>query len=113
MSGSFSTWLFAALAVILGSLGQVFLKMGAGHDLLRSLADRHTLLGVLLYGGSFLCWLKVLAAWPLSRAYPVLALNFGLVALLSALVLGEDLGAARVLGTVLCAVGVVLVSLGS
>lgn len=102
-------------------MGQVFLKLGAGSEfralsdrtLLHILLDRHTLAGVFLYGFSFLCWLKVLAAWPLSKAYPVLALNFGLVALLAACVLKEPLTPARVVGTLLCAAGVALLGAGS
>jgi len=105
-------WLFALGAVLLGSAGQVLLKLGTGGGIFRSLADPRTLAGVFLYGISFLCWLEVLAAWPLSRAYPVLALNFGLVAFFAAVFLREPLTPVQVVGTLLCAAGIALIGAG-
>lgn len=99
-------WLAAVLSVVLGSTGQLYLKLGGGR-----LLDLHTLLGLIFYGAAFLLWLKVLAAWPLSRAYPLLALNFILVAALSALFLHEKFSVGSILGTAFCALGVFFIGL--
>ncbi|WP_148275974.1 EamA family transporter [Thermacetogenium phaeum] len=88
------------------------LKLGVNGGIVKSLSNPWTLIGVSLYGLSFLCWLEVLAAWPLSRAYPVLALNFGLVAFFAAVFLKEPLTPMQVAGTLLCAAGVALIGAG-
>jgi len=103
---SLQTWLYAAAAALFGSAGQVLLKLGCGESLMNSLLDWRTGTGVLLYGASFVLWLRVLASWPLSRAYPVLSLNFVLVAVLSAVVLKEPLSVRSMAGTALCVLGV-------
>lgn len=77
-----------------------------------ALLDPRALAGFGLYGLSSLCWLGVLSSWPLSRAYPVLALNFVLVALLSRFALGEELSSLRLAAAVLCCLGVALLGVG-
>lgn len=99
-------WLSAFLSVLLGSTGQLYLKLGSGR-----LFNPYTLIGVVFYGVAFLQWLKVLAIWPLSRAYPLLALNFVLVAVLSAFFLHEKFSSGSVLGTALCALGVLCIGI--
>jgi multidrug transporter EmrE-like cation transporter len=100
------TWLFAGLSVVLGSVGQVYLKLGSG-----KIFELHTIIGVIFYGVAFLLWLQVLAAWPLSKAYPLLAVNFILVAVFSSIFLHEQFSAGSILGTILCTIGVVCVGL--
>ncbi len=100
------TWLCALFSVLFGSTGQLYLKLGSG-----KLFDLHTLVGIAFYGVSFLLWLKVLAAWPLSRAYPLLAVNFVLVAAFSALFLHEPFSLGSLVGTALCTLGVFFIGL--
>lgn len=101
---------WAILSVLLGSTGQVLLKLGAKGSFTESLLSPQTVAGVTLYGLAFLIWLKVLSAMPLSKAYPFLSLNFVLVALLSCFVLREPIGFRVLLGTFLCLAGVIVIS---
>ena len=67
-------------------------------------------LGLLLYGVGALAWIAVLRRMDLGYAYPFLALNFVLIALVSGLVLGEPMPALRWVGIGLIAAGIVVVA---
>ena len=66
--------------------------------------------GLILYGLGALLWLFVLGRVPLSVAYPFVGMGFILTMAAGFLVLGEDLSAARIGGTLLIATGCVLVA---
>ncbi len=95
--------LWGLVSVVLASVGQLFLKLGVGR------LSLPLLVGLALYGLSTLAWLFLLRSVPLSRAYPLLALNFVLVPLLSRLFLGEKLGPDYVAGTLLLLGGLALI----
>ncbi|RJO62769.1 MAG: multidrug transporter [Dehalococcoidia bacterium] len=104
------SYAFAAIAVLLGSFGQLCMKIGAsGSSLGKALLCPYTIAGFFLYGASSLFWLRVLSELPLSTAYPMLALNFTLVLLLSVLALKEPISAVKCVGTVLIVLGVVMI----
>lgn len=67
-------------------------------------------LGLFLYGVGALAWIAVLAQLDLSLAYPFLALNFVLVALVSRLGLREEIPPARWIGILVICVGILLVA---
>lgn len=62
-----------------------------------------------LYGFGAIIWLKVLAQWDVSKAYPLVGLGFVLT-LAVGLMNGESVSAMRVGGTVLICLGVWLVA---
>lgn len=62
-------------------------------------------------GASWLCYFRALELGPVSRVAPIDKLSVVLVALLGALLLGEQLGARAWIGVALIAVGGVLVAL--
>jgi drug/metabolite transporter (DMT)-like permease len=64
--------------------------------------------GLLLYGISAIIWLLVLSRVDLSLAYPMLAIGYIFVLLVSLFFLGEKVTLMRWLGTVLIVGGVVL-----
>jgi drug/metabolite transporter (DMT)-like permease len=66
--------------------------------------------GLLLYGVGALSWIMVLSRMNLSYAYPFLALNFVLVALVSRLVLGESIPLMRWVGIALICAGIVAIA---
>jgi len=66
--------------------------------------------GLGLYGAGALLWLFVLGRAPLSLAYPFVGIGFILTMLAGALYLNEGVSAARVAGTLMIAVGCVLVA---
>lgn len=67
--------------------------------------------GIILYGLSFLIWLRVLSFNDLSRAYPIFAtIVFLLTTLGSILFLKESVSIVRVVGIVIMLVGIFIVA---
>ena len=115
------TWWMILVSVASGVAGQTFLKIGteragSGADggpiaLIYSIVTSPlTLLGLFFYGIGALAWIAVLRRMDLSHAYPFLALNFVLIALVSYLVLGEAVPAARWLGIGIICIGILVVA---
>jgi drug/metabolite transporter (DMT)-like permease len=116
-------WLIA-VAVVAGVAGQTTIKLGVStpaalqrtNDLLGFAAlivrSPLVLLGLVLYGVGALFWIAVLARLDLSYAYPFLALNFVLMAVVAWLALGEELSPQRWLGIGVICVGILLIASG-
>jgi len=71
------------------------------------------LLGLVFYGVGALAWIAVLARVDLSVAYPFLALNFVLIALVSRLALGEIVPTLRWIGIFVICAGIIFVALST
>ena len=111
-------------AVGTATLGQLLLKsgmtavgrLGAGVlqqplQTLLAVASVPTIwLGLACYGLGAVLWLVVLSRLDLSFAYPLLALSYILIPLLSYLVLGENVPALRWGGIAVIFIGVVIVA---
>jgi multidrug transporter EmrE-like cation transporter len=122
------TQLLSSLGLILlsvssGVAGQVALKMGVtrvGAAAVESAGPVSTLitafrsplvwLGLALYGLGALAWILVLTRMDLSLAYPFLALNFVLIAIVSRLFLGEAIPALRWGGIAVICIGILLIA---
>jgi len=113
---------FMSASIVLGTVGQVLLKAGAGTGLqstsmgliatLSAALVRPTAIaGLVAYAVSALLWLVVLSRVPLSIAYPMGASAYALVAL-AAVAMGEVLPPMRWAGVALLVAGVVLVGGG-
>lgn len=118
-------WWLVGLSVTAGVVGQAVIKLGVGNN---SLALRGNddpisfvasvfssplvLTGLLLYGVGALSWIAVLSRMNLSHAYPFLALNFVLIAILSRTLLGEEIPTIRWIGIGVICLGIILVSIG-
>lgn len=121
-SGSLVSFALIGFSVALSVGGQLVLKLGVGRigtvvtpslasmgEFFRqALFNPFVVAGFLMYGLSALLWLIVLSRLDLSYAYPFLALNFVLIALVSRMVLGESIPTVRWIGLVLICVGIVL-----
>ena len=120
-----SAWWLIALSVSAGVLGQAVIKLGVGDGGLGSDSERGllslltliatspmVLAGLILYGIGAISWIGVLSRMNLSYAYPFLALNFVLIALLSRFLLNEPIPTIRWIGMAIICVGIVLVSQG-
>jgi drug/metabolite transporter (DMT)-like permease len=113
------------LSITSGVAGQTAIKIGvsqpgatnATSDLLSLIAlilrSPLILLGLALYGIGALAWIAVLSRIDLSVAYPFLALNFVLVALVSAFVLGETIPVMRWVGILILCAGILIVARSS
>ena len=114
-------FLLILASVSLSALAQLVLKLGVGAAAVarpQSVAGEMAglvqsplvLAGLGLYGIGALLWLFVLARAPLSLAYPFVGLGFILTMLAGAFCLGENVTPARIAGTLLIALGCVLVA---
>ena len=115
-----SWWLILA-SVASGVAGQTCLKLGLtnasqgeGEGLLSLIAlilrTPLVMLGLVLYAIGALAWIAVLRRMDLSYAYPFLALNFVLIALVSWLVLGETIPPMRWVGIGAICIGIVAIA---
>jgi len=112
------TWMFIYTLVM--ALGQIFLKMGmskmAGFSLQSTkdaflilpglLRSPYILLGAGLMAASFVLWLFILSWFRLSLVFPLTALTFVFVVLLSYFMLGEKMLIQNYAGIVLIAFGI-------
>ena len=109
-----------ALSIAMGVSGQTMIKLGTLSAanlpaepvarLLLVLRSPWVLLGLMMYGIGALSWVVVLSRLDLSIAYPFLALNFVLVALISWLLLGESIPGLRWVGIGCICVGIFLIA---
>lgn len=115
---SVSKILQALLSVAGISTGQLLLKMAAmnlgnaeaiGFWLFGFRINIYLIGGVSVLGVSTLLWIWVLRGIPLSMAYPVMALAFIIVPLLSFFVLGETLSWKIMLGSLMIGAGLVTI----
>jgi drug/metabolite transporter (DMT)-like permease len=70
-------------------------------------------LGVIAYGSSFLLWLFILSRNPVSFAYPItIGLTLAVTVVGSFVILGEKISVFQIIGVVLMAAAVFLLSMG-
>lgn len=115
-------WWLILLSVVAGVAGQTAIKLGVSTPAAPEAADNLfsllalimrsplVLLGLVLYGVGAIAWIAVLTRMDLSLAYPFLALNFVLVALVSRFFLGETIPSLRWLGIGVICIGILLVA---
>jgi multidrug transporter EmrE-like cation transporter len=118
------SWWLILMSVASGVAGQTFLKLGltrAGGDgssdtlfSLIGLIVRSPMVigGLVLYGLGALAWIAVLRRMDLGYAYPFLALNFVLIALVSQWGLGETMPPIRWFGIGAICIGIILIANG-
>ncbi len=118
-----STLLLALCSILISVLAQFTLKAGMSQETVKQamlfvpapaaiwtvLTDWRVLAGFVLYGCGAVVWLGVLAKWDVSKAYPLVGAGF-VFSLAIGMLLGENITALRVAGTVLICTGVFLVS---
>lgn len=105
------------LSVVLGALAQILFKLGVTQEgcswglqgLLVVLTRPHILFGLLFFLASFFLWLRVLATYDLSYAYPLVSLSYVIVTAASRFLLGESLPPARFVGLAFILLGIILV----
>ena len=111
-------------SVVLGSLGQITLKVAMnriGELSVQSLSQLFgvvaklattplVIFGLALYGIAAVMWLMVLSKADLSFAYPMYSLSFVVVVFLSTVFLGESVSLVRWLGVGIICLGVILIS---
>jgi drug/metabolite transporter (DMT)-like permease len=111
------------IAVSLGAAGQILLKQGMGgveitgplgrqgRILLRAILTPYVFLGITLYAVSTLFWLKVLTTQELSYVYPMIAVSYVMVTILSIIFLQERVNPMRWLALVVICAGVAMLAI--
>ena len=93
------------IASVLGSFGQIFLKIGARSGGLLIFVNINTWLGLSFYLAGTVIWVWALSKVDLTLAYPFTALTFLLVFAFSALFLGERISLGQCGGLLLIVLG--------
>ncbi len=103
-------WILAA--VICNVAAQIALKAGATTDIRwQHYLSPYPLIGLALYGASFVLTLRIYADYPLSVISPLMAgAIFMLISLASALFFGEAITLHKIAGIVLIVAGIALLS---
>jgi small multidrug resistance pump len=103
-----TVWLLMAAIIVLNTIAQTFLKLGAG----RGLVNPSLAAGVFAYGLSTLLYVIVLGRASLSFAYPVVIGATAIATCLAGLRLGERIAGMQWLGIALIIGGIVFVATG-
>jgi len=112
--------LLTLLCTLLLAAGQILFKLAAQQlkldtgklsDLVHSVIfNPYLIIGLAIYGVATLLWIWVLKDAPLNLAYPIMALAFIIVPLLSVVIFNEPFHAKYLYGGLLIVLGVVLIS---
>lgn len=110
---SIQQFIFAIFTVLIISVGQILFKLAAedidvsARGVLDSfLLNRQLLVALIVYGFATIAWLFVIRGVPLRVAYPIAALSFIIVPILSAIFLSESITSKTVIGSMVILLGV-------
>ncbi len=111
-------------SITLSAVGQICMKAGMSSPAVQAglqsksylqsgmqvLSNGYVISGLFMYAVSAMLWLLVLADTDVSKAYPFIGLGFILTMAMAAFFLNEGVSIARISGTFLVVLGVVLVA---
>jgi drug/metabolite transporter (DMT)-like permease len=114
-----SPYVLIFVSVLLGAVGQIFLKNGMSHvggsfemtafmdpaQVLKLISNKFIILGFLNYGVASLFWLAILSKIDVSKAYPFLSFGYVITALLASYYLKESIPTYRWVGISLMIAG--------
>jgi multidrug transporter EmrE-like cation transporter len=106
------------VSVLISTLGQIFLKLGANNPkslfptdiAFLKMFNLTSIFGLFLYGISALLWMIVLKKVDLSYAYPMVSLGYVLIFIASYYLFGEAINLTRVMGLVVIVIGIIILS---
>ena len=111
-------WHLPLIAAVISACGQVLLKYAmikhgqidfSFRGLISLFTEPRLLFALSLYAAALLMWLHVLSKVSLSTAYPMLAITYVIVPLLSLLFFGDRIQQPQMIGIFLVMVGVVMI----
>lgn len=111
------------ISVFMGSAGQIILKIGANklgdfnlsigtffQSIWIILKSPTIMIGLVLFGLSFLAWIKVLTKSELSQAYPLVSLSYIIIGLVSPILFNEQLTIQKIMGMGAIVLGVFILN---
>jgi uncharacterized membrane protein len=120
--GKMNTIIIILIGILFASLCQVFWKIGMNSigaidkfsipGIISMFLNPVVLLGLFMYGLSTVFWLIALSRKDLSFVYPFISLTFIIVLFLSYFILKEQIGTARIIGTIIIIIGLMVVVKG-
>ena len=107
------------ICIFAGAIGQICFKYGVGNihkingieDLLKLktifeiVTNKYIILGMFLYGSSFILWMAALSTLDVSFMYPLLSLGYIITAIIAFKFLGENINIIRWAGIILIIIG--------
>lgn len=115
--------IYILISVLFGAIGQIMLKKGMGSmgpitltmqglpsTLWRMGTNLYVVGGLLLYVTGTVFWLAALSRVDLSYAYPFASLSYVIMLAASWLLFHEDITLLRLVGTLVVALGVIIIS---
>lgn len=117
-----SPFLYALVSIGLSATGQILLKNGVRllsfdpelflslEGVLKIINNGWIPAGILCYFFGMISWLAALSRGELSQMYPLVSLNFAVLAVAGHIFFGENIGPARLLAILLIMAGVALIA---
>jgi drug/metabolite transporter (DMT)-like permease len=115
--------IYILISVVSGAVGQILLKKGMSSmgpitltlqglpgTIWRMGTNLYVIVGLLIYVSGTVFWLSALSRVDLSYAYPFASLSYVIMLAASWLLFHEDITLLRVVGTVVVALGVIIIS---
>lgn len=107
-------WVLAlvALCSILGAVGQIFFKLASkdlAFNIMALLGNWRLILGLSLYGAASILFIFALRYGNVSVLYPIIALSYVWVAIMSSVFLGEVFPAYKWTGIAFILLGVIII----
>ncbi|MEM2121187.1 MAG: EamA family transporter [Candidatus Woesearchaeota archaeon] len=101
------------IATLMGAFGSLYLKFGSKKSIsIKNIFKNYEIIiGFLLYGGSTIPFIIALKFGELSFVYPLTALSYVWVILLSRKYLNESITKNKILGIILIMLGIIFISL--
>lgn len=106
-------------SIVMGAVGQILLKVGASRldnvtmtisGLLNIARNYYILIGLVLFGSSFLLWVKVLTKNDLSYVYPMVSLSYVIIILASKFLFNEPFTTNKIIGVAAIISGVFIIN---
>ncbi|MEY4265291.1 MAG: hypothetical protein RL373_1859 [Pseudomonadota bacterium] len=111
-----TTLLVAIASIGFSVLAQFLLKSGVHGVTFEGITSLYNLMkswkilaGFACYSAAAVIWLRVLADWDVSKAYPMMGLGF-VISLLVGILYGEIVTASRIIGIATIFIGVIIVA---
>lgn len=108
--------ILVVIGTVFGAFGPIYLKRGSSDftfNIIKLIRNKDIMLGILFYALATIIFIPALKGGELSVLYPLVALTYIWVALLSVKMLKEKMNFYKWLGVLLIVIGVVFIGLGS
>ena len=114
-----SNLLLILSSIIMGAIGQILLKSGANilgdlkfnmQGFISIITNYFIIGGLILFGTSFLLWIKVLTKNSLSYVYPMVSLSYIIIVLASKIMFDEPFTSNKVIGILAIIIGVIFIN---